>query len=85
MVLEVKQGDEVVSYHTSLEGSGKAPSAAFSLAEVRAPLHQLRLSAYVWNRDLRETRITAVKVTVRKGNPVRYAWLGPVRGDWLYR
>jgi hypothetical protein len=48
-------------------------------------LHQAQLKVYGWNRSRGAMRVASMNVKVRQGNPVRYAWLGPVRGEWTYR
>ena len=48
-------------------------------------LQQAQLKVYGWNRSRGAMRVASMNVKVRQGNPVRYAWLGPVRGEWTYR
>jgi hypothetical protein len=83
-VLEVKQDDATLVYRTS-PATGTVRIAAACLADVKAPLESLRLRAYVWNPGRRKALVTAATITVRRGNPVRYAWLGPMEGAWTYR
>lgn len=83
-VLEVKHDDATLVYRTS-PATGTIRIAAACLADVKAPLESLRLKAYVWNSGRRKALVTAATITVRRGNPVRYAWLGPMKGAWTYR
>lgn len=85
MVVELKRNEERVAYRTGPFNGTDAHLAVAPLDDVPVPLADLGVTAYVWNREQAPATISSVALLVRKGNPVQYGLLGPVKGPWTYR
>lgn len=86
LVLEVVEGKTSKGYHTSAPMWSARGTLAVAAGSdlVERPAHAF-VQAYIWNEHGAPLRIASVQVVARRGNPVRYAWLGPVEAAWTYR
>ncbi len=86
LVLEVVEDKRSVAYRTSgpMRSTQGTLAAATGTEGVQRPTRAF-VEAYIWNEHRADLRIAAVQVVARRGNPVQYAWLGPVEGEWTYR
>lgn len=85
VVLDMHTADGHRSYSASPDEQGGSRLAVLPLNEGWSALQRTMVEAYVWNPGRARLLVNAVTLRVREGDPVRFAWLGPIRGEWTYR